>query len=394
MIVQYALIWYLTDTSKSASMLAFSTLVAFLPGMLIAPFIGPLIDRINKKILLIVADWLVAACAIALAIISGGGNLPYWLILLAMFIRAVAGVIQGPTTDSIIPTMVPEEFVPKVSGLNGTMSSISMLVTPAIGAFFYATTPISLIMLIDVIGAILGTIAVLLTHIVSFDHLPNENSYLQDIKDGVTDLKNRKDISTIILLICILNVLCMPIFSLFPLITTQLFGGTIGDASIVEFTWAVGSLIGGALVGLFGTTSKRITKSFWSGILSGIFFVLMGLLPATRIGLYIFIVMQIPAGVGFMIQNGMIRSIYQQAFPAEKIGKIMSLNSVATSAASMLGIMFTGIIEKTIGMGLMLVMAGVGTVVISVLLILLPNIKALDHMEIMTNHGQLHEVGQ
>jgi DHA3 family macrolide efflux protein-like MFS transporter len=392
MIVQYALIWYLTDTSKSASMLAFSTLVAFLPGMLIAPFIGPLIDRVNKKILLIVADWLVAACAIVLAVISGGGDLPYWLILVAMFIRAVAGVIQGPTTDSIIPTMVPEDFVPKVSGLNGTMSSISMLVTPAIGAFFYATTPISLIMLIDVIGAIIGTIAVLLTHIISFDHLPNENSYLHDIKEGITDLKNRKDISTIIILICILNILCMPIFSLFPLITTQLFGGTIGDASIVEITWAIGSLIGGALVGIFGSTSKRITKSFWSGLLSGVFFIAMGILPATRTGLYIFIIMQIPAGVGFMIQNGMIRSVYQQAFPAEKIGKIMSLNSVATSAASMLGIMFTGIIEKTIGMGLMLVMAGIGTVIISALLIIIPTIKALDYMEIMTSQGRLNEV--
>lgn len=136
MIAQYALIWYLTDRSKSPTLLAMYMLIAFIPGIIIGPLVGPLIDRMNKKILLLSGDWIVALAAIILAIYGQGGPLPFWLLGVAMFIRSFSGAIQTPTTQSIIPTLVPETFVPKVSGLNGAFNSASMIITPAIGAFF------------------------------------------------------------------------------------------------------------------------------------------------------------------------------------------------------------------------------------------------------------------
>ena len=68
MIAQYALIWYLTDRSKSPTLLAMYMLIAFIPGIIIGPLVGPLIDRMNKKILLLSGDWIVALAAIILAI--------------------------------------------------------------------------------------------------------------------------------------------------------------------------------------------------------------------------------------------------------------------------------------------------------------------------------------
>ena len=79
MIAQYALIWYLTDRSKSPTLLAMYMLIAFIPGIIIGPLVGPLIDRMNKKILLLSGDWIVALAAIILAIYGQGGPLPFWL---------------------------------------------------------------------------------------------------------------------------------------------------------------------------------------------------------------------------------------------------------------------------------------------------------------------------
>lgn len=156
MIAQYALVWYITDISKSPTLLAMYMLIAFIPGIIVAPLVGPLIDRLNKKILLLSGDWLVALAAIILAIYGQGGPLPFWLLGVATFIRSLAGAVQTPTAQSIIPTLVPESFVPKISGLNGAFNSASMIITPAIGAFFYGFMPISQIMLMDVAGAIIG----------------------------------------------------------------------------------------------------------------------------------------------------------------------------------------------------------------------------------------------
>lgn len=49
MIVQYAIIWYLTKQTGSATILSFATILGMLPMALLSPFVGPLVDRLNKK---------------------------------------------------------------------------------------------------------------------------------------------------------------------------------------------------------------------------------------------------------------------------------------------------------------------------------------------------------
>lgn len=62
--VQYALIWFMTMTYKSPSVLAFATMLSTITGIVLAPIVGPLVDRLNKKLLLIGGDLIVAAAAL------------------------------------------------------------------------------------------------------------------------------------------------------------------------------------------------------------------------------------------------------------------------------------------------------------------------------------------
>lgn len=68
MIVQYSIIWYLTMQTKSATILSIATILGMLPMVLLSPFIGGLIDRTNKKALLIITDAVVAFFAVILSI--------------------------------------------------------------------------------------------------------------------------------------------------------------------------------------------------------------------------------------------------------------------------------------------------------------------------------------
>lgn len=391
MIVQYALIWYLTDKSKSPTILAISTIMAFLPGIFISPFIGPLIDRINKKILLIASDWIVAFSAIILALIGQGGNLPFWMICLALFIRSLAGTVQTPTTQSIIPTLVPEDFVPKVGGLNGAFSSASMLVTPAIGAFFYGIMPISQIMLIDVLGAIFGTIAVLMIKIVSFQEENKNESYIKELVEGFNLVRSNKSIFQFTIIITLIMMFSMPGFSLYPLITTEHFKGTISDASYIEVAWAAGSLIGGAIIGLVGNTKKRLTKGVLWFTLAGISFIIMGLLPGDKNNLWYFLALQVPAGIGYMAANGLFISIVQQAYPAEQTGRVMSISMSLTSLASPIGLIFAGPAAEKIGIPALLIISGASILLGNIFCLKLPKVKQLDYMEIKTNAGSFSE---
>ena len=63
-LVQFALVWWLTETTGSATVLATATLVALLPGIILGPVAGALVDRWNRRTVMIVADGFVALVSV------------------------------------------------------------------------------------------------------------------------------------------------------------------------------------------------------------------------------------------------------------------------------------------------------------------------------------------
>src|SRR5829696_4120350 len=66
-LVQFALIWWLTEKSGSATVLALATLVGMLPQIVLGPFAGALVDRWNRRVIMIMADGTIAAFSLLLA---------------------------------------------------------------------------------------------------------------------------------------------------------------------------------------------------------------------------------------------------------------------------------------------------------------------------------------
>ncbi|MGD1370463.1 MFS transporter, partial [Enterococcus faecium] len=103
----YAIIWYLTKETGSATILSFATLLGMIPMVLLSPFAGPLVDRWDKKRLLILTDIIVALFAMVLVVVGTiSDTFPLWLVFVSLFIRAIAQTFQMPTIQSILPTMV------------------------------------------------------------------------------------------------------------------------------------------------------------------------------------------------------------------------------------------------------------------------------------------------
>src|SRR5215211_9223648 len=87
-LVQFAIIWYLTRETNSATTLAIASMMGLLPQVLLSPFIGTWVDRGNRRLLLIAADATVALATLALAVLFASGGIQVWHIYFALFIRA------------------------------------------------------------------------------------------------------------------------------------------------------------------------------------------------------------------------------------------------------------------------------------------------------------------
>jgi MFS transporter, DHA3 family, macrolide efflux protein len=88
-LVQFAIIWYLTQTTNSATILAIASMMGLLPQVLLSPFIGTWVDRENRRRILIAADSTVAAATLILVFLFAFGSIQVWHIYLALFARAV-----------------------------------------------------------------------------------------------------------------------------------------------------------------------------------------------------------------------------------------------------------------------------------------------------------------
>ena len=102
MLVQYAIIWYVTLTTHSGAMLTISTLAGFLPQIIISLFAGVWADRYPRKFLIIAADSLTAISTLILGMFFLLGYREIWLIFLVAGIRSVGAGIQSPAVNALV----------------------------------------------------------------------------------------------------------------------------------------------------------------------------------------------------------------------------------------------------------------------------------------------------
>ncbi|QSQ99702.1 multidrug efflux MFS transporter Mdt(A) [Lactococcus garvieae] len=391
MIVQYAIIWYLTLETGEESVLAIATLVGMLPMAILSPFVGPFIDRMNKKFLLIFYDAIVAVIALGLFIYGINNDAyPLWMVFVTIGIRAVAQTAQMPTVQSIMPTMVPEAEITRVNGQFGIIQSLIFIVSPGIGAFMVAALPIHWVILLDVIGFILGAGMLLLVKIPEVASQGEKISVVKDALEGFNILRENKPMWKMTLIGALFMLLFMPAMSLYPLVTTKYFGGTIVHAGWVEVLFAAAMLIGSFAVGIFGKTKDRMPWIIAAYLIVGLSIGGSGFLPGNMNGFWIFLVLNVFAGIVGQIYTTMNMAITQQSFEAQYLGRVMGIVSALMSIAGPVGLIFAAPVAESIGVQNMLVIAGFGGILAACLLYFTPSARNYDKFlqRKLENEGQ------
>ena len=379
MIVQYSIIWYLTKITGSATVLSFATLLGMIPMVVLSPFVGPVVDRRNKKFLLIITDIVVALFALILSITGTiSPEFPLWLVFVSLFVRAVAQTFQMPIIQSILPTMVPEEELTKVNGQLGMVQSANYIIAPAMGAFLFSIIPMNWLILFDVLGAILGVGLLLF---VTIPHVVSEGEsihILADSKFGLQKLIENKGLWYITLIGSVFMLIFMPAASLYPLMTMDYFKGTVGQAGLIEVIYATGMLAGGAVIGLFGKWKNRMLPILFSYLVIGVTIGLSGLLPGTQKGFMVFVALNAIAGFATPYFNTLLMAMIQQSYEPKYLGRVLGVINSWMSITGPVGLIFAGPIADNIGVEKMFMIAGIGTLVCGVVNVLIPQARNYD----------------
>ncbi len=369
-LVQFALVWYLTVTTGSATVLAFGTLVALLPQIFLSPVAGALVDRWNRRMVMMVADGGIALATIALAALFVFDVVQVWHIYLLMFIRATGAAFHWPAMQASTTLMVPESHLSRVAGLNQALWGLASIVAPPVGAVLLSLLPIQGILAIDV-----GTALLAITPLV-FIAIPNpervdeaqaqtgQSSVLADLRQGLRLVWGWPGLMMIILVATLINLLIVPAVSLIPILVTDHFGGAALQLAWTEVAMGIGMVLGGILMGVWGGFKRRTVTALLGLALMGFGLTTVGLVPSTAFALALAALFLV--GVVSPIVNGSIFAALQASVPPDMQGRVFTLLLSGSAAMTPLSLAVAGPLADAFGVQIWFAVGGLVTVLISI----------------------------
>jgi MFS transporter, DHA3 family, macrolide efflux protein len=352
-IVQFALVWYLTQKTGSATILATATLVALLPQILLGPFAGTLVDRWNRRIIMIVADAVIALTTAVLIYLFATDQIQVWQIYAAAMIRSLGGAFHQPAMTSSTSLMVPDKHLARIAGANQTLQGLISIFAPPLGALLLELYSTQTVLLIDIGTAAIAILPLLFLSVpqpprqVQADQTIQKNSYLQDLRQGFTYVVRWKGLLGLILLAMALNFLIVPAVSLMPLIITRIFQGGAAQLGWTESLFGAGMIAGGITLSIWGGFRRRIVTSFCGVIGIGLGIVIAGLVPASMF--YLLLAAWFIVGFSQVFANGPLMAILQSTVDPEMQGRVFSLLVAGATAMMPLSLLIAGPVSDRFG---------------------------------------------
>jgi len=155
-VVNFALAWYLTRETGSATVLATALMAAVIPQIVLGPFAGPFIDRWSRKKIMIFSDIAITLFTVLLVILFYTGTIQVWHIYVAMIGRSIGEVFQSPALGASIPMIVPEKQLVRANGLYQMLQNAIKIAAPPAGAFLMETLPMQGVLSVDIITAFIA----------------------------------------------------------------------------------------------------------------------------------------------------------------------------------------------------------------------------------------------
>ena len=360
-LVQFALVWWLTNETHSATVLATASLAAMLPGVVLAPIAGVWVDRWNRRWVMILSDALVAAASVVLIVLFAAGAAQVLEIYIILFIRSAGNAFQYPAMQASTSLMVPEAQLSRVAGFNQTLQGAMNIVAPPVGALLLQSLPMQAILSIDVVTALLGITPLFFVHVPQ--PAPRDlaaaaatGSFWPEMRAGLRYVLAWPGLLALIGMAVVLNLLFNPTGALLPILVTKHFGGGALQLASLDSAEGIGLVAGGLLLGVWGGFRRRMLTTLCGLIGLSLGIGLMGVLPGSLFWLAA-VAMFIVAGMQVMT-NGPIMAVLQATVAPDMQGRVFSLVTALATAMVPLGLLVAGPVADALGVQSWYLLAG------------------------------------
>lgn len=358
-------------------MLAWAAISGMLPQTLIGPFTGALIDRWNRKRIMMLADTFIALCTFILAVLFWLDIAELWHIFALLALRSVGSAFHMPAMQASVPLLAPTEQLTRIAGIDQIIASVSQIAGPALGAMMITIWDIEYVLIFDVAGALIAVTSLFFVHIPNPEKVKEvTRDIFREVKEGAMIILRNKGLSQVFLYSIVVLFFIVPISVLFPLMTLDYFNGTGFQAGIIEAIWSVGTLIGGTIMGIKVYKVNRVGLINWMYLVLGAAFLFSGVLRTN--GFVWFAILTAISGVSGAVYNSAFTGLIQTIIDPNALGRVFSMFYAVALIPAMLGLIGIGFIADSIGLNNSFIISGIIIIITGILAFLTKSAMQLD----------------
>ena len=328
--------WLVLQISGSPFLLGLNAFLADIPIFLFSMVGGVVADRMDRRKLLLMSQFIQMTSAIVLTVLIATKSIQIWHILVLSFIVGIAQAFGGPAYSALVPSLVSQEDLPNAIALNSIQFNVARVIGPVIGG-----------LAMDHLGAawcfglnglsFLAVIFSLLRLKINFNPPRTGESIFTGMKQGI-DFVRQRSMQKLIVIAFLMTALAIPMITFLPVFAKDVFHG-----SATTYTWflassGIGSITGALIVAAIGNVARkgRIALLMLIALGAGI----TGTALSTNV--YLTCLFVFFAGASLMCAFAMISSLVQLITTNEMRGRVMSVYNVAFRGGMPIGSLATG----------------------------------------------------
>ena len=393
-------IWVLRTTG-STTQFALIFVAMAVPALLIAPFAGALVDRWDRRRIMLCCDIVSASAQLVLAALLMNSQLAIWHIYLCVGATALANAFHGPAYASSIPLLVPHGQLSRVNGLVQTGGAIAQVAGPLLAGVLVSLISLPGVLLIDALSFVAAFIAMLLARIPRPPRSQDSEgqSLWHEAATGWRYVRERNSLFGLLLVFGTCNFLFgIAAITITPLVLSMADPALLGVQMSIG---GAGLLLGGVLMAASGGMKKRINGVLGFSLLAGLALAAHGLAPS--------FVLVTAAGFVFFLTLPVISasndSLWQSKVPPGLQGRCFAIQRVLSEAAMPVGYCLAGPLAEHVfepllmpggalagsigqligtgagrGMGLMFIVLGLAMSLVAMLAYSIPALRRADEL--------------
>jgi MFS family permease len=321
---QFGLTIFMFEKTGSATALGLMQVFFITPFLIISPIAGVMVDRHNRKLMMMVSDLGAGFATVLVLIFQWLGILEFWHLYFASIIYGLGMAFQWPAYSAAITTLVPKEQYGRANGMMSLIEAGPGVVAPLLAGALLPVIKLTGILFFDVVTFILAIGALMIVHIPqpprTEEGAQGQGSIWKEAAYGFQYIFARPSLLGLQLTFFVGNLFSGIGFTLLaPMILSRTGNDSLMLGS-AQTAGAVGGLVGGIVMSVWGGFKRRTHGVLLGWIISGIGMAIIGLAG----GLPVWITGWVISAVVVSLINGSNQAIWQSKVAPDVQGRVFS----------------------------------------------------------------------